>query len=62
MVSDNEYNSSKFSEDIYFMLMSPPMRTKVLNLASRHGLSLKELRREIVRRIDDFVGQIQDPS
>ena len=62
MVSNKENNSSKFSEDIYLMLMSPPMRTKVLNLADRHGLSLKDLRREIVRRLDDFVGQVNDPT
>ena len=52
MMANSIFKASKFSEELYFMLMSPPMRPRVAALAEKHGLSNKELRAEIIRNID----------
>jgi hypothetical protein len=41
-------NSERFAEELFFLLMSSPVRDRVQTLGVKYGLSRKDLRDEIV--------------
>jgi hypothetical protein len=41
-------NSERFAEELFFLLMSSPLRDRVQTLGVKYGLSRKDLRDEIV--------------
>lgn len=40
--------SERFAEELFFLLMSSPLRDRVQSLGTKYGLSRKDLRDEIV--------------
>ena len=46
MVTDG-LKADKFSEELYFMLMTSSIRDRVLCLAAKHGISKEDLYRQI---------------
>jgi hypothetical protein len=47
--TQDDNGSDRFSEELYFMLMSSALRTRVLNLASKYDLSPKQLHDRLTR-------------
>ena len=60
-MANSSFKPSKFSEELYFILMSPPMRPRLTSLAAKYDLSIKELRSEIIRNIDRLTYRITKP-
>ncbi len=44
--------TGKFAEDIYFMLLSSPLREQIMQLGRKYGMSDKELRDRILTCIN----------
>ncbi|MBN1124269.1 MAG: hypothetical protein JXA82_04615 [Sedimentisphaerales bacterium] len=44
----NPLTEGKFAEELYFMLISSPMRNRIEALAQKYGLSRKELKDNIL--------------
>ncbi len=44
----NSLKSGKFAEDLYFLLMSSTLRTRIHALGAKYGLSPKAMRNEII--------------
>lgn len=57
----NGLTSGQFSEELYFMLMSSPVRDRVRNLGLKHGISGKALRNQILA-FGDKIGDTADFS
>lgn len=57
----NGLTSGQFSEELYFMLMSSPIRERVRSLGAKHGITGKALRNQILAFGDD-IGDIADFS
>ena len=53
--------SGQFSEELYFMLMSSPVRHRVRNLGEKHGITGKALRNHILA-FGDKIGDTADFS
>ncbi len=44
----NSLKSGKFAEELYFLLMSSTLRTRIHALGAKYGLSSKAMRNEII--------------
>ena len=44
----NDLKANKFSEELYFLMMSSPVRDRVYKLAEKYGISTQQLRDKIV--------------
>jgi hypothetical protein len=50
----NGLKSGKFSEELYFILMSAPLRQRIEALGSKYGLSPRQLRSQVIKCADQF--------
>ena len=50
--------AEKFAEELYFLMMSSTMRDRVRALGTKHGLSVKALRDEIMSVGDSMAQRI----
>ncbi len=60
-MSYNSLTSGKFAEELYFLIMASPLKTRIQSLGAKYGLTPAALRCEVIA-FADAIGRNADIS